>query len=229
VIEPLEQRTLLASTTVAPDTTAPTTPTLVLRSVVSSASLRLHWYGATDDVGVVGYHIYAYSPPHGGGGSGRGGGYRPVHPATYTQVATKHGTTCPLTGLNPNTTYRYAIAAFDAAGNVSHFSNVVIGTTLLPASLTWTAQALSDSPIFIGAGQTLTIYLHPAGNPAPTVSALLLPTHATFIPGQYPVITWTPKTTQMGLHHVKIQVLNIAGGETVTIPITVTSADSNDA
>jgi hypothetical protein len=229
VIEPLEPRHLLASATGAADTTPPTAPTLVLRSAASSTSLRLHWYGATDDVAVAGYHIYAYTPAHGGGGSGRGGGYRPVHPATYTQIATKHGTTCTLTGLTPNTTYRYAIAAFDAAGNVSHFSNVVIGTTLLPATLTWTAQALSDSPISIAADQPLTIFLHSGGNPIPTVSALMLPKGATFVPGQYPVVTWTPTSAQIGIHHVKIQVLNIAGGETVTIPITVTSADSNDS
>ena len=134
-----------------------------------------------------------------------------------------------LTGLNPNATYRFAIAAFDAAGNVSHFSNVVIGTTLLPASLSWTAQAISNSPISIAANQPLTIYLHPSGNPAPTVSALLLPSGATFVPGQYPLITWTPSSKQIGIHHVKIQVLNIAGGATFTIPITVTSGDSNDA
>jgi hypothetical protein len=210
----------------------------VLRSVISATSLRLKWHGAADDVAVAGYRIYAYSPPHGGGGSGRGGGYRPVHPATYTPLMIRHRTSCTLSGLTPNSTHRYAVAAFDAAGNLSHFSNVVVGTTLLPASLTWYPGGIGNSPIQAAANQPLAITLHPTGNPTPTVSAIRLPGGAHLLDGQTsssqllltdPTIIWTPTDQQIGVHHVKIQVLNIAGGETVTISITVVPADSIDA
>ncbi|MFC5057485.1 cellulase family glycosylhydrolase [Saccharothrix xinjiangensis] len=89
------------------DTTAPSAPSAVTVGAITSSSVALSWRAATDDVGVVGYDVY------------RGA----------TKVGAASGTTYTDTGLNPNTTYTYALRAKDAAGNLSTASAAVTATT----------------------------------------------------------------------------------------------------
>src|SRR5207245_232211 len=90
-----------ATTAAAPDTTAPTVPTNLQASAVSSAQINLAWTASTDNVGVTGYRVY------------RSG----------TQIGTATSTSYAVAGLAPSTTYSFTVAAFDAAGNVSAQSN----------------------------------------------------------------------------------------------------------
>jgi hypothetical protein len=92
-----------------PDTTPPTVPTGVSAVGVSSSQINVAWTGATDAVGVVGYHIYRNGSPVG----------------NATTVLNYQDT-----GLNSGTTYSYTVAAYDAAGNVSAMSATAKGTTL---------------------------------------------------------------------------------------------------
>lgn len=95
-------------TTLAPDTTAPTAPTLSASGTTSS-STNLSWTGATDNVGVTSYDVY------------RNG----------TFLASTAATTYAVTGLTASTAYTFYVIAKDAAGNASVASNIVNVTTLV--------------------------------------------------------------------------------------------------
>ncbi|MEK8178835.1 reprolysin-like metallopeptidase [Flavobacterium buctense] len=103
-------------TTLTPDTTAPSAPTLSASGTTSS-STNLAWSGATDNVGVTSYDVF------------RNG----------TFLASTASTTLAVTGLSASTAYTFYVIAKDAAGNASLASNTVAVTTLT-ASLTYCAS-----------------------------------------------------------------------------------------
>jgi N-acetylmuramoyl-L-alanine amidase len=80
-----------------PDSGPPTTPTILSAKAVSQSQIDLAWAASTDDVGVTGYRVL------------RDG----------VQVAETARLTFTDTALTPATTYRYTVAARDAAGNWS--------------------------------------------------------------------------------------------------------------
>src|SRR5437773_10045611 len=110
----------LSVTTLPPaDTTAPTTPTGLAASAVTSTSLTLSWNASIDNIGVAGYAVY------------RNG----------TLAASPGGTSASITGLSASTTYSFTVSAFDAAGNVSALSaplSVTTPVSTLPQIL-WSA------------------------------------------------------------------------------------------
>lgn len=89
------------------DTQAPTTPTGLSASNVSTTSADLSWSASTDNVGVTGYNVYQDG----------------------ALIATPTGTSTSVTGLSPETTYSFTVTAEDAAGNVSAVSSAVSVTT----------------------------------------------------------------------------------------------------
>ncbi len=96
------------STPPAADTTAPSTPTALLASAVSSSQINLSWGASTDNVGVTGYRIF------------RAG----------TLLATLGAVTAyQNTGLTPSTSFSYTVQAIDAAGNASAQSAAASATT----------------------------------------------------------------------------------------------------
>lgn len=97
-------------TTPTPDTTAPTAPTNLTATNVSSSGASLAWNAATDNVGVTAYKVYNGS----------------------TLVATTaNGSTLNynVTGLSANTSYTFTVKAVDAAGNSSSASSAANFTT----------------------------------------------------------------------------------------------------
>jgi chitodextrinase len=94
--------TRTVTTRPAPDTTAPTAPTGLTASALSSYRIALSWQAATDNVGVTGYRIYR-----------NGAQIRQQTTLTYTDRV--FGTA----------TYTYTVKAVDAAGNLSAASNAV--------------------------------------------------------------------------------------------------------
>src|SRR5467141_3979599 len=118
-----------ATTPAAPDTTPPSVPTGLTASAVSSSQINLSWTASSDNVGVSGYRVF------------RNG----------AQIATTSATSFTNTGLSPSTTYTYAVAAFDAAGNLSAQSSPASATT--PAAPDTTPPTVSIT--FPGNGQTL--------------------------------------------------------------------------
>ena len=89
------------------DTQAPTIPTGLTATTISSSQINLSWTASTDNVGVTGYRIY------------RGG----------SQITTTTQTSYQDTGLSAGTSYTYTIAAYDTAGNVSSQTSGVSATT----------------------------------------------------------------------------------------------------
>ncbi|MEM5563460.1 GEVED domain-containing protein [Psychroserpens sp. AS72] len=95
---------------VIPDSEAPTAPTNLVASNITSNSVDLNWDAATDNVGVTEYEIYQDG----------------------ILIATVPTITYQVIGLTPLTNYDFYIIAKDAAGNSSPQSNLVNITTLEP-------------------------------------------------------------------------------------------------
>ena len=89
------------------DTQAPTTPSSLVASVVSSNQINLSWSASTDDVAVTGYKIYREG----------------------TYIATSASPLYTNTGLSAATAYSYKVSAIDAAGNESSQSSTASATT----------------------------------------------------------------------------------------------------
>jgi titin len=92
-----------------PDNIPPSTPTNLTSTAISYSRIDLSWNASTDNIGVVGYKIF--------------------NAETGSQIAASIDTFYSHTGLSPNTTYRYYVKAYDAAGNVSGASNTASATT----------------------------------------------------------------------------------------------------
>lgn len=90
------------------DNIAPSIPSGLTVIAVSSSRIDLSWASSTDNIVVIGYKIYRDN----------------------SQIATTTLTSYQNTGLNQATTYTYAVAAYDAAGNTSATSTSASATTL---------------------------------------------------------------------------------------------------
>ncbi len=125
--------TASATTQAPPDTQAPTTPTNVVASTVSSTQVNLSWTASTDNVGVTGYRVERCSG---------------ASCTTFAQIATPTTTTFSDTGLTASTSYSYRIRATDAAGNLSGYSSTASTTTqtppTAPTGLSFTAFSKSE-------------------------------------------------------------------------------------
>ncbi|HEV3192406.1 MAG TPA: carbohydrate-binding protein, partial [Polyangiaceae bacterium] len=110
------QSGVLAASTAA-DTTAPSVPTGLVKTSVTSSSITLGWNASTDsDSLVAGYNIY------------RGGTEIPVGTLTSTSFTD--------TGLAANTSYSYTVSAVDPTGNVSAQSSALSAATAAVADTT---------------------------------------------------------------------------------------------
>jgi chitodextrinase len=101
---------VIGSTLACPDTQAPSAPTGVVASSRTATSIALIWNASTDNVGVVGYGLYR----------------------AYATTGSSSGTTGIFSGLTCNTNYTLAVDAYDAAGNRSALSTVMVSTTACP-------------------------------------------------------------------------------------------------
>jgi chitodextrinase len=129
------QSAAVSATTLATgpsDTQAPSAPTNLLATAVTSSQINLSWYAPNDNVMIAGYQIW------------RGA----------AMISTVTGTSYSDTGLVSNTTYTYTVRAFDNAGNVSMPSLPASVTTFsitneppTPNIGTWRLMSLSSTQI----------------------------------------------------------------------------------
>ncbi len=103
-----------ATTSAAPDTTAPSVPGGVIVSATSTSQVSVSWNASTDTggSGLAGYHVY------------RDG----------TQVTTTTGASYADSGLSASSLYCYTVVAYDNAGNNSSPSSQACATTMAAAS-----------------------------------------------------------------------------------------------
>lgn len=108
-----------------PDTEAPSIPTGVVASVISSSQLDVDWTPSTDDVGVTGYTIY------------RDGAFRTT---VAGSILVYHDTS-----VLPETTYSYTVDAFDAGGNHSAQSSPPATATTPSGPTSLTLNPIADA------------------------------------------------------------------------------------
>ena len=101
-----------ASTSACADSQPPSAPTGVAASSRTANSIALTWSSSSDNVGVTGYGLYKDG----------------------SQVGTVTGNTGIFSGLACNTNYTLAVDAYDAAGNHSTKTAVMVSTTACPDS-----------------------------------------------------------------------------------------------
>ena len=109
------------------DTEAPSAPTNLSATAISSSQINLSWTASADNIAVAGYKIY------------RGG----------AEIGTTASNSYSNTSLSANTSYIYTISAYDAAGNTSTQSTSVSATTPSGSVFTYT---LAVSKLGTGAG-----------------------------------------------------------------------------
>ncbi len=98
-------------TTPTPDTQAPTAPTNLVASNITTTTLQLNWSASTDNIGVTGYDVY-------------------MNGTLKTSVTS---TSASITGLTAATSYSFYVKAKDAAGNSTN--STTINTTTNSANL----------------------------------------------------------------------------------------------
>lgn len=128
------------------DNQAPTVPTNVTATAVSSSRIDISWTTSTDNVGVSYYQVYRNGQPAGTPG-GQDNNY------WWDD------------NLNPGTTYNYTVAACDAAGNCSAPSSPTASATTPPAaspSSTSIVLASGTNPAFYGDPLTFTATVSPS-------------------------------------------------------------------
>src|SRR3989344_958240 len=114
IVERLSSASTIISPPPTQDTTAPSTPTGLTATTISSSQIDLLWTTSIDDTGVSGYRVERCQ------GSGC---------TAFTQIASPIGTVYADTNLTASTTYQYRVLAFDVAGNLSPYSPVTSATT----------------------------------------------------------------------------------------------------
>ncbi len=119
---------LSASTTACADTTAPTAPTNLTATSVTTTGLTLSWSAATDNVGVTKYEV------------SRNG----------TLVASPTTTSSSQTGLSCGTTYAFAVLAVDAAGNRSTPAQLSRSTAACTTGPAPTLQPIDGGTSYFG-------------------------------------------------------------------------------
>ena len=99
----------IVSSATTPDTQAPTAPSGLTATALTSTQINLSWTAATDNVAVTGYQIERC----------QGAGC-----TVFTQIGTTTtATTYSNTGLTAGTPYSYRVRATDAAPNLGPYSN----------------------------------------------------------------------------------------------------------
>ncbi len=135
------------------DVTAPTAPADLTATVnVDARTINLSWSASTDDVAVTGYRVF------------RDNGSTPI--------ATVTGTTFSDSGQLGS--HSYVVAAIDAAGNQSGFSNTVIATISVEEQVVLLNLILNPARVTAPATSTGTVILSgpaPAGGVRVTLSS----------------------------------------------------------
>jgi mucin-19 len=130
--------------TITPEVTAPTAPSTLTATPVSSSQINLSWAASTDNVAVTGYTIERCSGQD---------------CASFAQIAAASATSTTYsdTPLSSSTSYSYRVRATDAAANLSAYSNTATAATAAPIPNAPTLSAISPSSGVQGASVAVTL------------------------------------------------------------------------
>lgn len=92
------------------DETAPTAPSNLQSSGITSSQLTISWTASSDNVGVAGYRIFRNN----------------------VQIASTSGTSFTDGGLNGSTTYQYVVQAYDTSNNSANSASLGVTTLAAP-------------------------------------------------------------------------------------------------
>ena len=187
-------------TTLGTDTVAPSTPTGLTATPVSTTQINLSWTASTDNVGVTGYQVF------------RNG----------SQIATTTTPSYSNTGLSPSTSYSYAVKAVDAAGNLSALSATVSATT--PAADTTAPTVALTSPPASTVSGTVAVSATASDNVGVAGVQFLLDganLGAEDTASPYSV-SWDTTTATNGSHVLLARARDAAGNVTTSSSVTVT-------
>ena len=229
------------------DTTPPQTPTnLHVVRFIDTKTVEIAWDAATDDAAVAGYRLYFYRPkPRGIRFPRWKGGYVAVKDYTTLSAVVDRVLNLPYRSpAYPATTtpITYAVAAFDASGNVSPRSaSITVGVPPRvghdPAATV--EKTIQESGYFGGSQwKTITYYLGAVGQPfthtlkigtgdAPVSLSLVSGPTGMVLNGN--VLQWTPVPGQEGDGTVTVRATNDMGGFDYTFNYRVTAAAVNTA
>jgi chitodextrinase len=187
------------------DSQAPTTPSNLQATVLSSSQISLSWSASTDNVGVAGYRVY------------RNG----------TLIASPSLTSYSNTGLLASTLYAYTVSAFDASGNESSQSvSVSVSTQAAPdttapvissvssvktstsATISWTTNEPADTQVEYG--------LTTSYGSLTSLNQTLSTSHSASL------TSLTPNTT----YHYRVKSKDLAGNRATGSDLTVTTDQS---
>ena len=197
------------------DTQAPTTPANLSASAISATQINLTWTASADNVGVAGYRIY------------RGG----------TQIATASTNSYSNTGLNSSTNYSYAVAAYDAAGNVSGQSAAASATTLAQQTSSDSAPpAISLTAPNAGAAVSGTVTVSASTSDNVGVTGVMFKLDGANLGSEDTTspysISWDTTAASNGSHLLTATARDAAGNQTTSASRTVTvinTVDDNQA
>jgi chitodextrinase len=116
------------------DTNAPSVPTGLVKTAVTTNSISVSWKASTDDKAVTGYKVYVNG----------------------TARANTTSTSYTVSSLTAGTAYSIAVAAFDDAGNISAKSTALSVTTTSTVTPTGTKPSASNTGV--PAGTSLTVH-----------------------------------------------------------------------
>ena len=198
-------------TTTGTDGTAPTAPSNLVATALSSVKVSLTWTASTDNVGVTSYLVERCA------GNGC---------ASFAEVGTAPGPAFTDSGLFPGDAYSYRVRATDAAMNLSAYSNVaLVSTKALPPPAGF-VQCNSATPGALQGTVTVTFTAAQAAgdlnvvfaawtDSVTTVSAVTDSAGNVYVPGLAPT-TLAGTATEVA-YYAKNIVAAAAGSNTVTI------------
>ncbi len=190
------------------DNQAPTAPTNLSATPVSSSQINLTWTASSDNIGVAGYYIFRDN----------------------LQMASTASTSYSDKNLTPSTTYSYYVTAYDAAGNISTASNTASATTFTRKGGGGRNISIADTPIpklsIVGpnpfnASTQMSYYLPQAGQVKIQVFNTLGRKVAILVDGWQPegehTVTWSANNLPSGVYFIHLNTSNGTVSQKVTL------------
>ena len=194
-----------ANATFIIDTAAPSIPTGLTATAISSSQINLSWTASTDNVAVTGYQVL------------RGG----------VVIATVATTSYSNTGLTAGTNYVYTVKAVDAAGNASVASGSANATTLAADTTAPSVAITTPTPTATVSG-TVSVAANASDDVGVVGVQFLLdgnPLGTEDTTSPYSVL-WDTNTATNGSHILTARARDAAGNATTSAQITVTVANT---